>query len=95
MTPDDKRDLCHKYGYSDEYRDYWIAHPVCEACGTQPSTLPHHIRTRASGGQDTDSNLLALCFTCHGKWHNEGWQKFAEVHGSLCVKIEQAREARR
>ena len=47
--------------------DYMDAHPFCEACGTQvsPSALPHHIKTRGSGGNDETENLLRLCYDCH------------------------------
>ena len=95
MDADLKRDLCKRYGYSVEYLHYWLAHPTCEACGKQESALPHHIRTRASGGKDTNINLLALCFVCHGAWHAEGWSRFAEKNGYLNEKIEKAREERK
>ena len=85
MTNEDKRNLCHKYGYSDEYRDYWIAHPVCEACGKQPSTLPHHIVTRgAAGVDDSPENLLALCFVDdRGVYHAMGREAFCKKYPHL------------
>ena len=89
MTDEDKRNLCHKYGYSDEYRDYWIAHPVCEACGQQLSVLPHHIVSRGSiGPDDAPGNLLALCFVCHrGEFETHGVGRFKIKFPHLEPKI--------
>jgi len=88
MTPEDKRDLCARYEYSDVYLAYWIEHSVCEACGKQESAMPHHIVSRGAGGRDDVANLLALCFVCHGQaYHTHGWRRFCLQFPHLADKI--------
>lgn len=55
--------------------------PICERCGTNPSTEIHEVVTRARGGSILDpANLRALCRACHrwvtehpAKSHEEGF----------------------
>ena len=51
----------------------------CLVC-RNPVTDPCHIRSRGAGGDDTDSNLIALCRACHSEQHTLGWRKFCERH---------------
>jgi 5-methylcytosine-specific restriction endonuclease McrA len=30
----------------------------------------HHIRTKGSGGGDTEDNLICLCVVCHARAHS-------------------------
>ena len=40
--------------------------PICERCGTNPSTEIHEVVTRARGGSILDpANCRALCRLCH------------------------------
>jgi len=42
------------------------ANPICQRCGTNPSTEIHEVVTRARGGSITDpANCRALCHSCH------------------------------
>lgn len=59
------------------------ARPICQRCHAARSTDIHEMKTRARGGSILDeSNLAALCHTCHA-WitehpaaaHEEGWLK--------------------
>jgi hypothetical protein len=36
----------------------------------------HHIEAHASGGDNTEANLITLCTVCHDLWHSEeqNWQ---------------------
>ena len=43
---------------------------VCEICGRKGSTEKHHKKTKGSGGNDTEDNLIELCRICHTKLHN-------------------------
>ncbi len=43
--------------------------PYCQVCG-RPRTDVHHIKTRGSGGDDVEENLIGLCRECHSKAHN-------------------------
>lgn len=50
-------------------------------CGLNPahkSQHVHHILPRGSGGKDELTNLIPLCFKCHGKIHQEGTRKWRE-----------------
>ncbi len=42
-----------------------------QTCGRQDETLcDHHIKSKASGGSDTEDNLITVCHLCHRKIHN-------------------------
>ena len=41
----------------------------CEVCGGSYSLQVHHIKTKASGGNDVAENLICLCAICHTKAH--------------------------
>lgn len=45
----------------------------CVVCYLHHTTTAAHIRSRGAGGDDTDSNLVALCFTHHREQHDKGW----------------------
>ena len=42
----------------------------CEVCGDPYMLEIHHIKTKASGGEDYLENLICLCRVCHTKAHN-------------------------
>lgn len=42
----------------------------CELCKKVGYTEKHHVKTRGSGGDDKEDNLIELCNDCHyGKVH--------------------------
>lgn len=43
---------------------------VCEICGKKGATEKHHKKTKGSGGNDTEENLIEVCRICHTKIHN-------------------------
>ena len=61
------------YGYSwqQQRERFLIAHRYCAHCLERqtitPATDVHHIVPRRDGGSDDDSNLLALCHSCHSR----------------------------
>ena len=44
---------------------------VCEFCRSARAVQIHHLKFRSQGGQDTENNLIHLCFDCHTKAHND------------------------
>jgi 5-methylcytosine-specific restriction endonuclease McrA len=42
---------------------------VCELCGRTGQTEKHHKKTKGSGGDDTEENLIEVCRSCHIKIH--------------------------
>jgi 5-methylcytosine-specific restriction enzyme A len=48
---------------------YLRQHPLCVACGSRgivtPATDVDHIVAKRRGGPDNESNLQALCHSCH------------------------------
>lgn len=42
----------------------------CKICGSTYGSAAHHIRTKKSGGDDIDENLIALCFMHHRLAHD-------------------------
>ncbi|MPL58620.1 hypothetical protein SDC9_04154 [bioreactor metagenome] len=43
----------------------------CEYCSSRFALQVHHIKTRGAGGNDTEDNLICLCYLCHG-WAHDG-----------------------
>ena len=41
----------------------------CEYCGSHFNLQVHHIKSRKSGGNDIDDNLILLCYVCHTSCH--------------------------
>ncbi len=41
----------------------------CEICGKKGQTEKHHKKTKGSGGDDTEENLIEVCRICHTKIH--------------------------
>ena len=73
---------------SKEIKDYMKQHPFCEACGEKAQGLPHHIKTRGSGGTDSPDNLLRLCHHCHFDIvHSKGHRKLIELYPHVADKI--------
>ena len=50
---------------------YIMLHPLCEQCVKENRLTPaeevHHILPLANGGTHDDSNLMALCKSCHSR----------------------------
>ncbi len=43
----------------------------CEYCGKKNCyTNTHHIKSKGSGGDDIEDNLIELCSNCHRKVHD-------------------------
>lgn len=41
----------------------------CELCGKKGQTEKHHKKTKGSGGDDIEENLIEVCRICHTKIH--------------------------
>ena|ERR1700730_13545254 len=46
-------------------RDGW----KCQSCGTRSNLEVHHREFRSQSGDDSEENLIALCFRCHSRVH--------------------------
>ena len=72
---DEQRGTAAQRGYGGRWQRaramYLAKHPLCAHCQqsgrVEPATDVHHIVPRRDGGSDADSNLLALCHSCHSK----------------------------
>ena len=42
---------------------------ICQLCGKKTQTEKHHKKTKGSGGDDTEENLIEVCRMCHTKIH--------------------------
>jgi 5-methylcytosine-specific restriction protein A len=68
-----RRDPATRKRYSHEWRrirNWYISqHPLCERCDAAGRITPaqevHHIRPLSQGGTHDESNLMALCSSCH------------------------------
>lgn len=72
MTPDPKQKTTRLRGsrlkrlYEQvQLRDEYL----CQICHTWTEAPPHHIKSRGSGGSDTEDNLILLCMGCHDGVH--------------------------
>ena len=43
---------------------------ICQICGKKGSTEKHHKKSKGSGGNDTEENLIEVCRICHTKIHS-------------------------
>lgn len=46
-------------------RDGWR----CQACGSMSGLEVHHIQERSRMGDDSEANLITLCWQCHRRIH--------------------------
>ena len=46
-------------------RDGWR----CQCCGVGSNLEIHHKEFRSQGGDDSEENLITLCFSCHSLLH--------------------------
>ena len=51
----------------------------CVVCSHVPSD-PCHIKSFGSGGQDEESNLIAMCRQHHSEQHLSGWFRFSQKY---------------
>ena len=51
---------------------FLLQHPLCEQCKREGRLTPaeevHHILSLANGGTNGESNLMALCKSCHSRF---------------------------
>ncbi len=45
----------------------------CDVCGEGYRSDPHHIRSKGSGGDDVESNIISCCRICHSNIHQQGY----------------------
>lgn len=43
---------------------------ICQICGKVGPTEKHHKKTKGSGGNDTEENLIEVCRKCHRLIHD-------------------------
>ena len=77
----------NRYGRTWKHiRDRFIAaHPLCEKCldknNTTAATEVHHIKPLSQGGTSDNSNLMALCTSCHSEiTAREGGRWSRKIH---------------
>jgi len=44
---------------------------------------PHHVKSKKSGGDDVESNLMPLCRSHHRQCHDIGLNRFADKYPSV------------
>ena len=74
-----QRDPVIRKKYGNNWRRlrnrYMSKHPLCERCLQEgrmtPATECHHVLPLKDGGLNVESNLMALCQSCHKKIHIE------------------------
>lgn len=61
---------------------YRLAHPYCAVCFSKGIMVEteevHHKVPLSEGGTHEDTNLVALCSSCHARWHavhGDRWNK--------------------
>jgi hypothetical protein len=69
----------------DRYRLYQCSVNAC----TSEQICAHHIKTKGSGGDDEDYNLLAVCFKHHTELHQSGLVKFSQTYPEITYKLKE------
>lgn len=59
----------------------------CVVCGETKTTVAHHVKTKGAGGDDVESNLLALCFVHHRLAHDGNLEKTCPELFRLIEKV--------
>lgn len=53
----------------------------CLICGSEETTVGHHLKTKGSGGHDIEINIIPVCYLHHiEQLHKMGLTKFANIH---------------
>ena len=80
--------------FNSHIRDKYIKqHPYCEYCGKPvKADHVHHIIPLFKGGDNRESNLIALCCNCHGKVHDTNFLKSKELKEAQRKGIEKAKK---
>lgn len=60
----------------------------CKVCGKSGQTEKHHIKSKGSGGNDVEENLIEVCRVCHTKIHT------GEIKKEDILKIKNLEEIR-
>ena len=47
----------------------------------------HHIVPISNGGNDSNENLILLCYECHTYVHQTGWENYVEAFNKYTEKI--------
>ncbi len=58
----------------------------CLACGHSPSDAAH-VKSKGSGGDDVEHNVIPLCRSCHRHQHSVGWSKFLERNNRVYMAL--------
>ncbi len=69
------------------YKRYKNKHPICEKCGGTNGIEVHHKIPLIKGGNDTQDNLISLCYECHKNEHKLNRSELTRIG------IEKARNA--
>lgn len=57
----------------------------CVPCGVFGDGMVcyHHLKTRGSGGLDSEQNLIPVCLKCHNEFHAKGTVFMAEKYHTV------------
>lgn len=50
----------------------------CVLCGKKSDAC--HVKSKGSGGDDIETNLLSMCREHHRLQHYKGWKNFIDLH---------------
>lgn len=53
---------------------------MCQACGKFGNLDMCHVKSRGSGGDNDQDNILFMDRSCHKSQHQLGWVRFSERH---------------
>ena len=69
--------------FNNKIRNNFIqTHNLCQYCGKEAKHI-HHLIPISKGGDNRESNLIPLCFECHGLIHgktfNDNWKELQRI----------------
>jgi 5-methylcytosine-specific restriction endonuclease McrA len=86
-----------RHGVSGDLREYIKNRDdfTCRLCFDKQDTKSlqvHHIIPVANGGNDSATNLVLLCSSCHTDLHRNGWEIYTESLFGYTNRIENQQE---
>ncbi len=64
-----------------------IRQQPCIVCGRHPPSEASHIKTRGSGGHDTEINVVPKCHQHHQEW-GQSWDKFLKKYPAFWLRLQ-------
>ena len=59
----------------------------CVRCNRTEGSCAHHLKTKGSGGDDVEANLITVCQVHHNEFHNKGLNYMADSYRAVEIYL--------